>query len=172
MMENPSIKYGLYIGLANAVITLLAYFINPEWMFGFTLQIALIIFNIVLMVMAVNEYRDANEGYILFKEGFKAAWLTFIIGVTIVNIFSYLLYNYIDPGLIDVAKEKTMEAIEKMGSFMGEDAMEASLEEIANSNPFGLPKVLLGILISFIFPGAVLAAIIAAVKVRKRSEFS
>src|SRR5690606_11238401 len=135
-------------------------------------QFGLMIFNIVLMVIAVNEYRDANEGYILFKEGFKAAWLTFIIGVTIVNLFTYVLYNFIDPGLIDLAKEKTMEAIEKMGSLMGEDAMEASLEEIENSNPFGLPKVLLGILISFIFPGAFVAAIIAAVKVRKRNEFA
>src|SRR5690606_21438834 len=103
--------YGVYIGLANAVFNLLAYFINPQWMFSAYLQFGLMIFNIVLMVIAVNEYRDANEGYILFKEGFKAAWLTFIIGVTIVNLFTYVLYNFIDPGLIDLAKEKTMEAI-------------------------------------------------------------
>jgi len=94
----------------------------------------------------------------------KPAFLTYLIGNLIYVLFYYVLFNFIDPGLEEVQKELTMDAMEKIGGLLGEDGMEAAIEQIENQDfSFGLGKALWTFAFSLIFPGFVSAAIIAAI---------
>jgi hypothetical protein len=78
--------------------------------------------------------------------------------------------NFIDPDLIVMAKEVSIEAIEKMSGLLGEDGVQAAIEKIENENPFGIQQTLMGIAITLVFPGALIALIIAAIMKKTNPE--
>lgn len=171
-MDNPSIKYGVYVGVGASVLYLLLYFISAELLMGWQIGLVVGIATIYFMVQAVNEYRDEHEeGLISFKDAFKAAWLTYII-VTVIQMFTtYVIYNILDPNLIDMVLEKSIEAIESMSGILGEEGVEKAVEAIEDTNPFSLSKIIQSTLMSFVM-GAIIAAIIAAVKKKNPSPFA
>lgn len=161
-MENVAVRNGVYMGITLVILNFILYFISIDalLMAGW---IGFIVY-IVFMVMAVREERSAQGGLMSFGEGFKSAFLTFAIGSLISVVFSYLLYNFIDPSIVDEIKDITAEQMEKVGEMMGggsdfEDQLEKAVDEIN----YTLPTMLMGYLFSLIFPGAIIAAILGLI---------
>lgn len=166
-LENPAIKNGIIAGIGSAVFVLLLYLVNPRWIFGFPSYITTIIF-IVLMVQSVKAEKK-NIDYTSFSDALKPAFLTFVVANFIYIFFYTILVNFIAPELLDVQKEITLEMLEKMSGLLGEDGLEAAVDEVeARDFDFGLKTASWTFAFGLIFPGFIIAAIIAAVMKDRR----
>jgi len=173
-MENPAIKNGLFMGVASILFTMILYFIDSSMIFGGVAYLGMLI-PIYFMWKSATEERTNNGGHLSFGEGLKAAFLAAVIGSLIAQLFNYVLMNYIDPSLIDVLREESMAAAEKMAGLFGgnEDAME-EIREALEEQDFTptLSSTLLGYLGSLIFPTFIVALIIAAITKKEDKSFA
>lgn len=169
-MDKHFVRQGLYAGGASVLITLALYIIDPKMMLKVGNWLIFVL-SIVFMVMAAKGKKKDNGGFISFKEAFTESWLTYLIYALISLVFSYLLFNIIDPSLKDTVKEIAMEAMEKMSGLLGEEGTAKAIEELEKQDSFSIGNLLQSTVFSLIF-GAVIALIIgAAVKKEKPADW-
>lgn len=163
-MENHSVKNGLWCGLGQILLSLVLYFVNAEFMLSWGSLLGYV-FIIYFMQKAVADTRMDHKGFITFGEAFKAGWLTYILGSVLITIFTFVLMNYIDPGLLEKLKVTQVEALEKMGELLHipEADLEEQISAIEDTNPFGITTIAYALPFSFIFPGAMIALIMALI---------
>lgn len=164
-MENNGIKNGLFMGVASVLFSMILYFINPKMMFGGVAYLGFLI-PLYFMWKAGTDERQSNGGYLSFGGALKVTFLSIVVGFLISNLFSYVLINFIDPSLIEVIRETSMETAEKMAGMFGgnEDVME-EMKDAMEEQDFSptLGSTLLTYLVGLIFPGFVFALIISAI---------
>ncbi|HMS97283.1 MAG TPA: DUF4199 domain-containing protein [Saprospiraceae bacterium] len=168
-MNSIVIKNGLMAAGAAIILGLVVYLIDPKGFLSWGSWLTLIPI-LYFMVSAVKETRNENGGFISLRQAFTPAWITYLFYAVLSSLFSYILMNFIDPDLIVMAKEVSIEAIEKMSGILGEDGVQAAIEKIENENPFGIQQTLMGIAITLVFPGALIALIIAAIMKKTNPE--
>ena len=164
-MENPAIKWGVYLAIASIALLLIFYLVNPELIFSVNSYISIVV-TIVILVMACKEARENSGGFASFGQMFQTAFFTWAIGSLIGVVFQYILMNFIDPGLIEIQREISIEAIEKMVGLIGEEGVEKAIEDVENSNPVTIGKIALGYVFMLVV-GAIVAAIIGAIMQKK-----
>ena len=169
-LENPSIKNGIIAGLASSGLVLILYLINARLVLSVASWITTLIF-IYFMVQSVKADKAIME-YMSFGDALKPSFLTYVVGNLIYIIFYFVLLNFIAPELIDMQKDIAMEAMEKLGGLMGEDAMEEALDQLeAQSFNFNFTTALWSYAWGLIFPGFIIAVVIALImKDRKPLE--
>jgi hypothetical protein len=170
MLENPSIKYGLYGGIACVLADLLLYLMSEKAYIMGNAYVGLI-FIIPAMVMAAKDFRTANDGFASFKEIFTSSWLCYLVLGLITSIFAYLMFNFITPSLKQTIMETAMESMEKMKGFLGDEASDKMMEELEKNDPGSLKNTLVGLLSKY-FMAAILALIIGLIMRKERSEFA
>jgi len=145
-------SYGLYLGLALILITVIIYAfdisIMTEWYY--TPIVYLLI--IILGVMAVSKAKKFHTGIFSFKEAFSPYFLTVVIGLLISTIFSVLLFNLIDPDAANTLKELTMEKqtemFEKFG--MTEAQINQAMTEVQKENFFSFKNIMISIAVQLV----------------------
>ncbi len=168
-MKNDAVKLGLMYGVVSIIISMIVYFTNPKAMMDFSSWHMILgyILMIAFPYMAAKRAKDANGGFIAFGEALVPAMVTFAIGLLISNVYSYLLLNYFDPSLQETLNVAAREMTEGMWDMMGlseEAKLEAAEQmEQQQANQFGIVQSALGFIVSLIFPGLVISAIIAAI---------
>ena len=171
-MNHYSIKNGLLAGGASIILGLIAYLINAESFltYGGWLSFVPVIY---FMVKAATEYKDGElEGFLSFKEAFSQSWKTYFLYAVISMIFTYVMMNFVDPSLGEAAKQISIKTIEKMSGMMGEEGTAAAIEKIESEEPYNLKNIAISFLLTLVFPGALIALIIALiVKREKPMEF-
>ena len=166
-LENPAIKNGILAGIAAAVYVLLLYLINLRWIFGLPSYLTTVLF-IFMMVQSVKAEKKVLD-YTSFSDALKPAFLTFVVANFIYIIFYYILVNFIAPELLDLQKQISMEMIEKMSGFIGEEGTEAAIEQMEGRDfDFGIKTASWTFAFGLIFPGFIIAAIIAAIMKDRR----
>ncbi len=161
-MNNYNAKHGLIAGGIAILICLLFYLVSADAYISYS-QILTFIAMIPFMVQAVKEERELNNGFITFKKAMSHAWVTYFIYAIITSIFTYVMYNFIAPEMKTLVMEKAMEAFEKMKGMLGEEGVEKAIEALEQDDSFSLSNTIKGILFSLVFPGAIVALIIAAI---------
>ncbi len=125
--ENESVKWGLYLGLASVALTLGCYIIDiallAKWWLGLTILFA----TVAVMVLGALARRKQLGGYISFGESVVSMMTVVAIYAFISFVFSYVLYNFIDPSLPQTVKQVTLDETQKMFESMGVD--EATMEQ-------------------------------------------
>jgi hypothetical protein len=108
--------------------------------------------------ISVKRYRDVVMGGILnFGKAYGTALLTFIFTGVVWAIYSYILYKYLSPGLLEEKITQSQESLLQLG--WTEDKVEAYTELISKSQtPFTFA---LGYIFNSAFWGAILALIVA-----------
>ena len=167
--SNPSVRNGVICGLILVAYNLVLYIAGPRMIFSWMAWLSLVIY-VVFMVRSVREARE-GESEFSFKQALKPSFITYLVASLMAMIFSYVLFNFIDPGLMDIQREKTMEMVEWMARFGGEDAVEAALEKVEGDDfSFGPLKAIQAYALGLIFPGFIIAAIISLIMRRKPVE--
>jgi len=168
--STPSfgIRYGLLLGLISILLTLVLYFINPEFLFNIVRSGPLFILTIAFMVLAVLAARKANSGLISFGNAFVVAWLVGIIYTLLSGLFDFVLQTYIDPNLLEVQRQLTVDAMESMSSILNEEQMEDAIDQAAIA--IGKPSTVLIGLVSSALLSAIPALIIAAILKRNKKN--
>lgn len=164
-MEKKSVNLGLIAGGAIVVILFVVDLINNQMMVHFIMSYFPTLILIVAMFLSVREAKRDYE-YLSFADAFKEAMIPFLIGNGIYLIFYYILYNFIDPELGDIAKEKALELFDNgmLNNFFEEDQLEEMVDQIRETDYRPTPgQTLFGYLFSIIFPGSLIGLILAAI---------
>lgn len=178
-MENPGIKWGIYLGIASIAISLIFYIINPVMMYQFLPGAGTVglIVSIVLMVLAGKEKRESLGGFASFGQIFPTPFIASVIGSVISLVFGYILVNFVDPGLIDVQKEAAMETSVWMMELMGVsgEAMDEAIAQteaaLEDQDIGGIGQTIKG-LIGAVIGGAIFSAIVSLfVKKKNPADF-
>jgi hypothetical protein len=105
MMEDKvsiwkaNLTNGLILGLVGVVYTLLMYFLDQS--FNRTLGYAFFVVLAVVLFFLIKSYRDTYlHGYITYGHSLGAGIIIFLYYSIITAIFTYILYKFIDSGLV------------------------------------------------------------------------
>jgi uncharacterized membrane protein len=169
-MSEYNAKHGLIAGIAAVAIALLLYLIGPSYYLKYATIISYVII-IVFMIRSGNEVKKSNGGILSFGDAFKHSWVTHLIFSLIFTIFTYVLFNFIDPSLEELVKEEAIKMIEKMSGFMGEEGTSKAIEAIEeNGASQTIGNTAAGFLTSLLFPGALLALVIGLIIKREEGN--
>tara|TARA_B100001063_G_C16407105_1_gene377682 strand:- start:42 stop:572 length:531 start_codon:yes stop_codon:yes gene_type:complete len=112
-MEKSSKKlatsYGVYLGIALILISVLIYAFDISLMTEWYLMLINLILIIILSTMAVKKAKGFSTSLFTFKNAFSIYFLTVLIGLFMATVFSLLLFNVIDPEAAETLKELTIE---------------------------------------------------------------
>ena len=163
-MQNHFVRYGVIMGIVSIMFSIVIYFASPQFLLTWGSWAGLVI-TIYFMIKSINDTKRDNAGFLTLAESFKAGWLTYVLGSVISSVFMYMMVNFIDPALIDIIRDTQIEALEKVGQAfnLSESQLEEQISVIKDTNPYGLAQIALAIPVSFLFPGAVISIIMAAI---------
>lgn len=166
-LEKPGLwksamTYGLYYAIISIAITVAFYATGnmtskvSQW-----LGIAVMIVAVVLIQLA---YRKQLGGYMTYGQGLVIALLSMVCASIITAVFIFVLYEFIDPGLLDQIKLATEEQMYQKG--LPDDQISAAM---AVTSKFQTPVVIaIGSIFSMAFMGLIFGAI-AAIFTKKQS---
>ncbi|MDX1542915.1 MAG: DUF4199 domain-containing protein [Christiangramia sp.] len=156
-MEKSSKKlatsYGLYLGLALILITVLIYAFDISLMTEWYLMIINFILIVVLATMAIKKAKSASTSLFTFKNAFSAYFLTVFIGLLIATVFSLFLFNVVDPEAAETLKELTMEKqAEMLENFgMSEAQVNEAMVKMQEENTFSIKNVAISFASQLVF---------------------
>ena len=108
---HQSMIYGLYLGLALVVYSLILYLASLS--FNTSLNSLVYLFIAVGLFLSLKHYRDQiNGGVLAFGSGMKLGILISIFAGFLSGVFSYVLF-LMDPSLIDQVIQTQQEALLK-----------------------------------------------------------
>ena len=117
-MENKvsvwkaNLNNGIILGLAGIVFTLVMWFLDQT--LNKTLGYVWLLVLIVALYFMIKGYRDNSlKGFITYGQSLGAGVVITLYYAIISAVFGFILYKFIDPGLIDkmlAAAEETMVA--------------------------------------------------------------
>lgn len=170
-MQKIVLSKGGILGILLVVYTFGMYFINSELLSKWWLTSLPILFYIFFMTDAVKAFKSQNDGYATFGQALLTAWLTGIIGGTISMLFTYLLFNVIDPSLMEMMQQKSLEMVESFAGNLSEEEYDKMLEQMEKQNPYSISGQAIGWLTGS-FVGLIIALIIAAITKNEQNEFA
>ena len=152
-LGKNALIYGLILGAITVVYSIIL------WLFGQTTNKALgyvnLIFSAGVMFYATKEYRDKQlDGYMMYGTAFTSNFLIGLYSCIIGAVYTFFLYQFIDPGLINTMKDVTEAAMQKNPSLSQEQIEQA----MATTSKFMTPGIIT--VFAFIF-GAIFSAILA-----------
>lgn len=159
---KSAMTYGLYYAIISIVITVAFYATGnmtskvSQW-----IGIAIMIVAVVLIQLT---YRKQLGGYMTYGQGLVIALLSMLSASIITAIFIFVLYEFIDPGLLDQIKLATEEQMYQKG--LPDDQIAAAT---AVASKFQTPAIIaIGSIFSLTFMGLIFGAI-AAIFTKKQS---
>ncbi|WP_027138733.1 DUF4199 domain-containing protein [Gaetbulibacter saemankumensis] len=169
--KSSAINFGLYLGALLALLTVLAYAINLDWLTNMWFGLFIIFAIITLGIISVAKVKQLQNGFATFKEVFTAYFITIIIGLTISTFVSYLLFNFIDTEAADVLKQKTIEKTVDMlkGFNTPAEAIAQSVEQIETQDQYSLGSILKGLAGYTVF-FSIIGLIVAAAMKKNQPE--
>jgi len=121
---KANLNNGIILGLVGIILTLLIYFLDLT--FKTYTQFLFLAIQIVALFLLIKTYRDNYlNGYITFGQSFGAGLIICLYYAVIMAIFTYILYAYIDPGLVD--KQLAFVEEKMINKGIPEKAMEAGM---------------------------------------------
>ena len=145
-------SYGLYLGLALILITVLIYAFDISMMTAWYYTPIVYLLIIILGVMAVSKAKKFHTGLFTFKDAFSPYFLTIVIGLVLSTLFSLLLFNVIDPEAAETLKQVTMEKqaemFEKFG--MTSAQINEAMTEVQKENFFSFKNIMISIAIQLV----------------------
>jgi len=111
---KSNLTNGLLLGLAGIVYTLILYFFDQST--NKSLGNAFMIIQLIVLFLLMKSYRDNfMHGMITYGQAVGAGVIICLYSTVIMAVFSYILYAFIDPGLIDKMIAMSEEAGLKKG---------------------------------------------------------
>ena len=167
-----ALRNGILLGVACVVLSVLLYVTNLLYTGSFLIGAITWLLNlaicVVFIVMAVQQYKTANDGFLTVGEAIKVGIVTALVGGVIAAIYSVIYTTVIDPNYYEKVVEVTMEKMSAFTSNFSEEQMEELREKTLQSKPSVVWTFFSSILGSAI-GGVIISAIVGAVKKKERT---
>ncbi|PHS08385.1 MAG: DUF4199 domain-containing protein [Kordia sp.] len=138
-IKSNAINYGLYLGGALSVYTILCYGINIELIVNF--WIALLVIPIVVVsvgIISTAKSKSINQGFLSYRQAFSSYFITIAVALIIHTLINIIIFNYIDPDasirIKEIIIDKTISFMEKFNT--PAEAMSEAIEKINNQDTF------------------------------------
>ena len=134
-MWKHAVTYGLYFAVAYILISVVVYITGAmnskpvTWITNIVMIVAIILIQI--------HYRKTLGGFISYGQSVGIAVLSMLMAAVPIAIYTYALYKFIDPALLDQIKMMTEEQMVNRG--MPEEQLDAAL---AMSSKFQTPGII------------------------------
>lgn len=164
-LQAVILPYGVYLGIASILISVLVYVIDLELYSKWYLTLINFIIVLAIGIMAVKKAKSLDtDPYFSFKTAFSAFFIPVMLGSLISIIFTGILFNFIDPEAAVYVQEITMEASRQMmESFGAQPAqIEEALAQQEGNNPFSWKNLAMGFAFTIVLYG-ILSLIIALI---------
>ena len=161
-MGTP-IKFGILGALSLIALQMIMYLVSPVSLtsfFAFVIYLPLL----YLMIYGGITYRKEIGGFKNFGEAFLAVFIIGLIASVLHNIFSVILFKYIDPSLSDMIKQAAIENTQTMMEKFNtpDDQIELALNEVRKQDYSpSLKSFGIGILSALVF-NTILSLLIAS----------
>lgn len=150
---KSAMTYGLYYALVSIALTIVFYATgNMASKLNQWLGIIIMIAAVVIIQLA---YRKSLGGYMSYGQALVIAILSMVFASIIGAVFTYVLYKFIDPGLLEQIMLQTEEKLYQQG--MPEAQIETAL---AVSRKMQTPGIMA---IMAVFGGAFMGLVIGAI---------
>lgn len=165
------LKNGLLLGLASVAFNVVLYvtdllYTDSTLMGIFTWLVATAI-SVVFIIMAIEQYKKANEGFLSIGEAIKVGVVVAVIAGVIGAIYQVIYTTIIDPDYYEKVVEVTMKKMSGITSNFTEEQMEEFQDKMYASKPSIASSFSLSIVFSAI-GGLIISAIVGAVKKKER----
>ena len=159
-------QHGGLAALISVILSLVAYIIGVEALVGWPLGMAQSLLIVITMVVVSRAIRTDEDGIINFSRLLGHIMIAVVCLLASSIVFNLVLFNLIDPGLIDTVADITLERVEgMMGSFgLEADLLEETLveTELQIRKGYTLSGSIVGLFYGSVFWG-LLALIVAAI---------
>jgi len=122
----PSLMYGIYLGFALIVYSLLLFLLDVDQESWLT-WIAYVIMAAGLFWAMISIRDKELGGFISYGKAFGAGFWTALFAAIISGIFTYIYVIYIDPGLIDEILLKAEESILEGNPDMSDEQFDTAM---------------------------------------------
>jgi hypothetical protein len=155
-LGKNALIYGLILGGINVAYSIIL------WVLGQSMNKSLayisFIFIIGIMFYGTKEYRDKHlGGYMMYGKAFTSNFLISLYACIIGSVYTFLLYKFIDPGMIDTIKEAAIGAAMQKNPNITQEQIEKSM------SMFSFFMTPLGFAFSALFGGAFYSAILGLI---------
>ncbi len=121
---KANLNNGVILGLIGVVLSLILYFF--DLITNSSLSYLILLIEAVVLYFMIKSYRDTVlNGYMTYGQSVGAGVVIFLYATIISTIFSYILYKFIDPGLINKMLTIAEENLAKRG--MAADAIDSAM---------------------------------------------
>ena len=152
-----ALKYGLYLGIAAAVYSVVLFMTNMTGNTGMSIiTYALIIGAIVL---SCKEYKSLTGGFMTFKQGFGLGFLTSVVGGVISSVVSFAYILMDKEAITNMVYQARMKLEENPD--MTEEAIDMAM---SMTEKMMTPTMILVMgIVGSMFIGAIISLIVAAI---------
>lgn len=160
-----AIRHGAVVGLVQVVLMLLVYLLDTTLLFNFWMGLSTWVFAFVAMYLGLKGVREQEGGLLSFTRAWGHAYIVVIAMTALVTLFNVVLYNFIDPSLVDLAIKQTLNQIEEVALMFGDgmdlEEMKGVIETSSREamKPLGLVWAGFWSLLFYIVPTLIMAAI-------------
>ncbi len=129
MNTNIAVKYGLTAGVGVVAYYLLFYYVNIKLFFNPIVAWGSLVIYLAAMAKACLDDRKFSPDAYPLLLGLRMSFATFAVTSAVYYGFNYLLYNVLDPELIEVQKEILFEQIASMAKRFEMSDMKDSIKD-------------------------------------------
>lgn len=119
MKLELNVKYGILAGGATIAYLLLFYLVNPKLMLNPTVLWSSLLIYLFFMFRACWEEQRKMENY-SFRQALKSAFVVFVLANAMYYTYYFIMFNWLDPGLIEIQRELMGENLERFSGVLGE----------------------------------------------------
>jgi len=158
---------GAILGAVLLIYTLLLYMTGLTFSKG--LGYVSWLFIIAGIVWGIKSFRDQNEGFISYGSALGVGMLTIVFASVIMALFNYILFSFIDPGLVEKGIEIARSQMVAKNN-LTDDQIETAINISKKFMTPGFMAIMT--IVSYAFFGLILSLIIAAFMKKEKSVFS
>jgi hypothetical protein len=149
-IRKVGVRYGIYLTLISIIYFVLLQILGQAA--NQKLGYIGIIFSVVILVLAHNEYKKSNE-FMSYGDGFKISLVIIVINSVISSVFTYIYVKFIDNSMLELIRQQQEMQFEKRG--MSEEQIQQAM---SFASKFSTPEM---IFIFGLFFGVLFGVIVA-----------
>jgi len=163
-----ALNYGIYLGVISILIGVIRYALGMQYDHDMVFGILSFIIMIVLVVLGIKKYKEANGGFLTLGQGLKTGIAISLIGAVIGILYAIIFLTFIEPEFMatkfEMARQKMME-----NPNMTEEVIDQSIEM---QKKFSSPGMIAAFgLLWNLFLGFVISLIASAIMQKKENEY-
>ena len=165
------LKNGLLLGLASVAFNVVLYVTDllytDSTLMGILTWLVATAISVVFIIMAIEQYKKANEGFLSIGEAIKVGVVVAVIAGVIGAIYQVIYTTIIDPDYYEKVVEVTMKKMSGITSNFTEEQMEEFQDKMYANKPSIVSSFSTSIIFSAI-GGLIISAIVGVVKKKEQ----